>query len=55
MRVKSAEEDTPFVILPRVLSALALVTFALLFPTPSYAQATLPASCVIRRAPFCPV
>ena len=30
MRVKSTEEDTPFVILPRVLSALALVTFALL-------------------------
>ena len=41
MRVKSAEEDTPFVILPRVLSALALVTFALLLPTTSYAQATL--------------
>ena len=41
MRVKSTEEDTPFVTLPRVLSALALVTFALLFPTTSYAQATL--------------
>jgi len=50
MRVKSAEEDTPFVILPRVLSALALVTFALLLPTTSW-----PASFVTRRAPFCPV
>ena len=41
MRVKSTEEDTPFVTLPRVLSALALVAFALLVPATSYAQATL--------------
>ena len=31
MRVKSTAEDTTFVTLPRVLSALALVTFALFF------------------------
>src|SRR5262245_53248736 len=41
MRVKSSEEDTPFVTLPRVLGALALVAFTLLIPTTSYAQATL--------------
>ena len=41
MRVKSTAEDTMFVTLPRVVSALALVMFALFFPTSSYAQATL--------------
>ena len=41
MRLNPTEEDTPFVTLSRVWSALPLVMLALLFPTTSYAQATL--------------
>ena len=41
MRLNSTEEDTSFVLVQRAWSALALVMFALIFPTNSYAQATL--------------